>query len=91
MTPGLRAFYERHMEDEGHSDSSDHLSHDGDTPHYGSGFEDSTHPILEDAGFAHLVDSHFGPEAEGGLPANEWDGLEQEARTPLFEGSSSSR
>lgn len=99
MTPAFRAFYERHIEDDlsdtNGSDSS-HESFGDDYAHDGQSVPDDNDndhppPILEEEAFAHLVDSHFGPDpmCDGG--SKDWDQLEKEARTPLFEGATSSR
>lgn len=97
MTPSTRAFHVRHIEEDHDVSEGSEYSLDSDghghsaEGHDMPGEEEYVPPILEEDAFAHLVDSHFGahdPTSEG---CTDWDDLEKEARTPLFEGATSSR
>jgi hypothetical protein len=88
MTPHVRDFHERctQQSEPVVSQNVDGLPHPAD--------ED--YPIMEDGAFAQLVDTYFGPAPMDGdhgqdSTFDEWTDIEREARTPLFEGSESSR
>lgn len=101
MTPTVRAFHERHIEEDADpSETSDDTPLDSDGSAYGYSHDEDTMaedegqtipPILEEDAFAHLVDSYFGVQQTRGDQNKQWDELEREARTPLFEGAPSSR